>query len=196
MIQISNIIGMEVSGQNVLTFDEEQALKCLLDAFGPAFSLEDIASAYCKASRNADLAAEILNEMQGSSSTSGTQSSKSDSRAEETSVSSDGYFSENPCQERKNVRHKARPVSLGSVSGVIGKDYVRPMPSANGSYGVTKPIKLDAKEFPMTGIWREKSKPNTFKRDQLHKDMEDFLFKMLGEGFQLDRNMIREVLGT
>ncbi|KAJ1381901.1 HscB, C-terminal domain superfamily [Sesbania bispinosa] len=187
---------MEVSGQNVVTCDEEKALKCLLEAFGTVFSLEEIASAYCKASRNADLAGEILNEMQGSSSTSATYSSNSDAKAEESSVSSDGYSLENSGQERKNLRPKVPPVSVGSVSSLIGKEYVKPMPSANGSYGVTKPIKLDAKELPMTGIWREKSKPNILKDDQLHQDMEDFLFKMLGDGFQLERNMIREVLDT
>ncbi|XP_022643009.1 putative nuclear RNA export factor SDE5 [Vigna radiata var. radiata] len=50
----------------------------------------------------------------------------------------------------------------------------------------------------MTGIWREKNKPDvsSWKHDQLHQNMEDFLFKMLGDGFQLDRNMIRQVLDT
>jgi hypothetical protein len=50
----------------------------------------------------------------------------------------------------------------------------------------------------MTGIWREKntSKPTSSKRDQLQADMEDFLFKMLGVGFQVERNTIREILGT
>ena len=33
------------------------------------------------------------------------------------------------------------------------------------------------------------------KHDQLHQDMEDFLYKMLGDGFQLDRNMKRGVFG-
>lgn len=186
---------MEVSGQNVVKCDEEKALKCLLDAFGSTFSLEEIASAYCKASRNVDLAGEILYDMQGSSSTSATPSSNSDAKAEESSESSDGYSFENSFHERKNLRPKVRPVSAGTVSSIIGKDYVRPMPSANGSSGVTKPIKLDAKVLPMTGIWREKSMPNTLKHDRLHQDMEEFLFKMLGDGFQLDRNMIREVLG-
>ena len=54
------LIEMEVSGQNIVKCDEEKALKCLLDAFGSVFSLEEIASAYCKASRNADLAGEML----------------------------------------------------------------------------------------------------------------------------------------
>ena len=186
---------MEVSGQNIVTCDEEKALKCLLDAFGSAFSLEEIASAYCKASRNADLAGEILYEMQGSSSSSSSHVSNVDATVEESSESSDGYSLENSWQERKTLRPKVRPVSVGTVSSIIGKNYVRPMPSANGYCGTTKPVKLDAKGLPMTGIWREKTKPNTLKHNQLHQDMEDFLFKMLGYGFRLDRDMIRGVLG-
>ncbi|WVY95030.1 hypothetical protein V8G54_034118 [Vigna mungo] len=191
---------MEVSGQNIVKCDEEKALKCLLDAFGSAFSLEEIASAYCKASRNADLAGEILFEMQGSStgSSSTLYSSNADVRTEGSSESSDGYSIENSFQERKTSRTKVRPVSAGTVSSIIGKNYVRPAPSANGSFRTTKPTKLDAKLLPMTGIWREKNKPDVSgsKHDQLHQDMEDFLFKMLGDGFQLDRNMIRQVLAV
>ncbi|KAK7302774.1 hypothetical protein RJT34_13670 [Clitoria ternatea] len=189
---------MEVSGQNIVKCDEEKALKCLLDAFGSAFSLEEIASAYCKARRNVDLAGEILYEMQGSnSSTSATDTtSNADVKTEGSSESSDGYSFEDSCQERRNSRPKFRPVSIGTVSSVIGKDYGRPMPSVSGSFDAAKPTKLNAKSLPMTGIWLEKSKPNISKHDQLHHDMEDFLFKMLGDGFQLDRNMIREVLDT
>ncbi|TKY71689.1 hypothetical protein E2542_SST00421 [Spatholobus suberectus] len=195
------LIGMEVSGQNIVKCDEEKALKCLLDAFGSVFSLEEIASAYCKASRNADLAGEILYEMQGSSSAASAahDSSNADVRTDEaSSESSDGYSLENSSQERKTSRAKVRPVSVGSVSSIIGKGYVRPAPSPNGSFGGTKPTKLDAKSLPMTGIWREKSKldVSSSKYGQLHQDMEDFLFKMLGDGFQLDRNMIRQVLDT
>ncbi|ESW20169.1 hypothetical protein PHAVU_006G186500 [Phaseolus vulgaris] len=189
---------MEVSGQNIVKCEEEKALKCLLDAFGSVFSLEEIASAYCKASRNADLAGEILFEMQGSSlgsSSTTLDSSNTDIRTEGSSESSDGHSLENSFQERKT---KVRPVSAGTVSSIIGKNYVRPAPSANGSFGTKKPIKLDAKSLPMTGIWREKNKPDvsSSKHDQLHQDMEDFLFKMLGDGFQLERNMIRQVLDT
>ncbi|TKY59414.1 hypothetical protein E2542_SST16503 [Spatholobus suberectus] len=190
---------MEVSGQNVVKCDEEKALKCLLDAFGSVFSLEEIASAYCKASRNADLAGEILYEMRGSSPAASAirDSSNADVRTEGSSQSSDGYSLENSFQERKTSRPKVRPASAGTVSSIIGKDYARPAPSANGSFGGTKPTRLDAKSLPMTGIWREESKTDdvsSSKHDRLHRDMEDFLFKMLGDGFQLDRNMVRQVL--
>ncbi|MED6130661.1 hypothetical protein PIB30_002775 [Stylosanthes scabra] len=185
---------MEVSAQNIVTCDEEKALQCLLDAFGSVFSLEEIASAYCKASQNAELAGEMLYEMKGSSSSSSCHSSNADARVEETSSTSDVNSVENSCQERKNFRAKARPASVGTVSGIIGRDYVRSVPSANVSHGVTKPAKVDVKGMPVTGIWREKAKPNVSKDNQLQQDMEDFLYKMLGNGFQLDRDMIRGVL--
>ncbi|XP_045813155.1 putative nuclear RNA export factor SDE5 [Trifolium pratense] len=189
---------MEVAGQNIVTYDEDEALKRLYDAFGSSFTLEDIADAYCKASKNVEFAGEILYDMTGSSSTSGNHSSTSDAKVEVSSESSDGHSFENSFNGRKNFKPKVRPVSAGTVSSVIGKSYVRPMPPAKRSDGMTKPPKLDAKDLPMTGILREKrtSMPKSSKRDQLQGDMEDFLFKMLGVGFQLERNTIREVLDT
>ncbi|KAF1882058.1 hypothetical protein Lal_00038701 [Lupinus albus] len=187
---------MEVSSQTIVTCDEEKALKSLLDAFGSSFSLDEIATAYCKASRNADSAVQILYEMQGSSSTSETHSSSVHTRVEESSKTAYGSSSfENSFQKRKNMKSKARPISVGTVSSMIDKDYVRPKPSANGTYVARKPLKLDANALPMTEIWREKTKPSIVKHNQLHQDMEDFLLNMLGDGFQLDREMIREVLG-
>lgn len=190
---------MEVSGQNGFKYDEEQALNSLLDAFGSAFSLEEIASAYCRASRNADLAGEILFGMQRSSSTSTTNSSNADTSVKVCADSSDGFSFENSCHERENSRGlkpKVRPVSVGSVSSILGKDYARSMLSVNGSYhGTTKPLKLDRNILPMSEIWGDECKPNISEHDQLHQDMEDFLFKMLGDGFKLDREKIREVLG-
>ncbi|XP_019426188.1 PREDICTED: putative nuclear RNA export factor SDE5 isoform X2 [Lupinus angustifolius] len=192
----SIITEMEVSSQTIVTCDEEKALKSLLDAFGSTFSLDEIATAYCKASRNADLAVEILYEMQGSSSTSETHSSNVHTRVEESSKSAYGSSFENSFQERKSIKSKARPVSVGTVSSMIGKDYVRSKPSTNETYVARKPLKLDANALPMAGIWREKTKPNIVKHNQLHQDMEDFLVNMLGDGFQLDRDMIREVLDS
>ncbi|KAE9591742.1 hypothetical protein Lalb_Chr20g0121931 [Lupinus albus] len=188
---------MEVSSQTIVTCDEEKALKSLLDAFGSSFSLDEIATAYCKASRNADSAVQILYEMQGSSSTSETHSSSVHTRVEESSKTAYGSSSfENSFQKRKNMKSKARPISVGTVSSMIDKDYVRPKPSANGTYVARKPLKLDANALPMTEIWREKTKPSIVKHNQLHQDMEDFLLNMLGDGFQLDREMIREVLDS
>ncbi|KOM36411.1 hypothetical protein LR48_Vigan02g256100 [Vigna angularis] len=90
-------VGMEVSGQNIAKCDEEKTLKCLLDAFGSAFSLEEIASAY-----NADLAGEILFEMQGSF----TGSSSTLDYPMQMGLLKDGYSIENSFHERKTSRPK------------------------------------------------------------------------------------------
>ncbi|XP_058750710.1 putative nuclear RNA export factor SDE5 [Vicia villosa] len=189
---------MEIAGQNGGVYDEDEALRRLYDVFGASCTLENIAHAYCKANRNIDLAGEILYDMKEGSSTSGNQSCNSDAKVEVSSESSDGRSFESSFNGRKGFKPKIRPVSAGTVSSVIGKSYVKPAPSVNGFNGTTKPPKLDARTMPVTGIWREKSKPkaDSSKRDQLQEDMEEFLFKMLGDGFKLERNVIREVLET
>ncbi|KAJ7962561.1 putative Smr domain-containing protein [Quillaja saponaria] len=191
---------MEVSGPSVCKFDcEEKALKTLLDAFGSAFSLDEIASAFCKASRNPDLAGEILYDMQRSNSTTTTHESITKDSIQTSSTSSYGFTFEKSSRENGNSstsKPKLRPVSVGTVSGILGKDYIRSVPPANGSYRTTKPVKLDSKVMPMTEIWGVESKSNFSRHDHLHQDMEDFLFNMLGDGYQLDRDMIREVLGN
>lgn len=186
---------MEVSGPNVLTSDvEEKALKSLLDAFGSVFTLQEIASAYCNAGQNADLAGELLFDRQGSTSSSTTHSSTGVPSNKPSSVN----VSENSYQAHGNMRapkKKWRPASGGTVSCFLGKDYVKPTLAANGSSAADKPCKLDPKELPVSELWREEAKPSSKKDDCLHKDMEDFLFKMLGVGFQLNRDVIRDVLG-
>ena len=71
---------------------------------------------------------------------------------------------------------------------------MKSVPLANVSYPGTKPLKVDSEELPMSVLWGG-LKSSSLKEDHLHKDMEDFLFKILGEGFRLDRDVIREVLG-
>ncbi|XVF25815.1 hypothetical protein REPUB_Repub13aG0246100 [Reevesia pubescens] len=235
---------MEVSGLNGLQYDEEKALNSLLDAFGSVFSLKDIASAYCEADRNVDLASEILYEWQGSTSSVATDASNGEVKNDETSESSfgnnsqnnyqaNGGFkapkqiwrpvsaasdasngeakkdetsesscsnsSQNSCQANEGLRtlkQKWKPVSGGTVSSMIGKGYMKSVPLANGPYPGTKPLKVDSKELPMSVLWGEGLESSSLREDHLHKDMEDFLFKMLGEGFRLDRDVIREVLDS
>ncbi|KAI9199112.1 hypothetical protein LWI28_027662, partial [Acer negundo] len=192
------VYGMEVSSSNGLTYDtEEKALKGLFDAFGSAFTLQEIAIAYCNSGRNADLASEFLYDKRTSTSNSSTNSSDGEAKGKELLETSYDNISQNQSHENekfKAAKKKWRPVSGGSVSSVIGKDYFKPTQPANGSCVATKPLKLDSKELPMSAIWGEEAKPEPSKDDHLHKDMEDFLFKMLGEGFQLNKNVIREVL--
>lgn len=190
---------MEASGLNVPQYDdEEKALKGLLDAFSSTCSLDEIASAYCKAGRNADLAAEILYDMQGSGSTSTTNASNFEVKGEESSESSCGNFSEKLGQENGNPRapkQKSRPVSGGTVSSILGKDYIRSTSSSKGSYRMSKPSKPDSPVMPMSELPEVEAKSGSPVDNPMHWDMEDFLFKMLGDGFKVDRNVIREVIG-
>ncbi|XP_031263234.1 putative nuclear RNA export factor SDE5 isoform X1 [Pistacia vera] len=188
---------MEVSSSNGLNSDiEEKALNSLLDVFGSMFTLQEIASAYCNAGRNVDLAGEFLFDQQASVSTSTTQPPNGEARCKESSESININISE-PLYEANGKfrasKTKGRTVSAGTISSVIGKDYAEVVQPANGSCVATKPLKLDL-EFPMSEIWGEEAKPNPPKDDLLPKDMEDFLFKLLGEGFRMERGVIREVL--
>lgn len=190
---------MEVSASNTLKCDdEEKALKGLLEAFGSKFSLEQIASAYCKAGRNADISVQILLDMEGSCSTSSSHSSNGEAMEnQKPSVSSNGYILKkcDSNEKVKTVKKKWHSVSGGTVSSVLSKSYITSMPAANGSCGATKPLKLDAQEFPMSELWGEEPKQTQSKHDRMHKDMEIFLFNMLGHGFQLERDVIQQVLG-
>jgi hypothetical protein len=136
--------------------------------------------------------------MEGGASTSSSHSSNGEAMLSEgSSESSNGYILKK-CDANgkfRNVKQKWRPVSGGTVSSVLGKSYIRSMPVGNGSCVATKPLKLDAQEFPMSELWGEEPKQTQSKHDRMHEDMEDFLFKMLGDGFQLDREMIRQALG-
>ena len=194
---------MEVSASSISEYDERKALEVLLDAFGSTFSLQEIASAYCKAGRNADLAGEILYDMNKSTSTSTAlacnQVTATFNEEVKDDASSECYsdISEHLCPEDRNPKAsnpKRRPVSTGTISGVIGKSYTRSTASARESVA-TKPLKLDMTKFPLLECRDKEDKFDSVKDDLMHKDIEGFIFKMLGNGFQLDRGLIQEVLG-
>jgi hypothetical protein len=179
---------MEASGSNVPKCDEEEkALKGLLDAFSSTFSLDEIASAYCKAGRNADLAAEVLFDMQGSTPASATYASNGEAKGEESTESSSGNFSEKLGQASGNSRAskpKSRSVSGGTVSCIIGKEYIRSTPSANGSCKVSKPIRKVWRVASMSELSEVEVKPGSPKDDPMHQDMDvlaaEVLFDMQG----------------
>ncbi|KAK1313050.1 hypothetical protein QJS10_CPA06g00390 [Acorus calamus] len=179
---------------------EEKALEGLLNAFGVNFSLEEIASAYCRANHDVNKAGEILFESQQSCSdgmhhahkgeTSGTHSHRviSSENGSERSTSL--------CNNSKG-RHKKSSVSCGTISGVIGKGYAKHTPPMNGTCVTIKPMKLDVKE-PLAGELMREGESDFMSRNEpiSNKDIEEFLFSMLGEGFRLNMNVIREVLGS
>ncbi|XP_017647866.1 putative nuclear RNA export factor SDE5 [Gossypium arboreum] len=55
-------------------------------------------------------------------------------------------------------------------------------------------MKVDSKEMLMSLFWGEEFESSSRNEDCMYKDMEDFLFKMLGEEFRLERDAIQEVL--
>ncbi|XP_052109161.1 putative nuclear RNA export factor SDE5 isoform X3 [Arachis duranensis] len=169
---------------------EERDLSVLLESFGSLFSLEDIASAYCEAKRNVNMAAEILCASSNSDELKGTIS-------EPAKVSSASEFPNSLHGERNSGAVKSKPhrVSLGTVSGVVGKEYIHPkkMPTQGVK---SKPSKIDAKELPESEIWSERdSLKIEAAKGSMRDDVVNFLFQMLGDGFELDKDKIHDVLG-
>lgn len=191
-------LAMEVSSSSWLKHDVEgTALKGLLEAFGSVFSLEEIASAYRRAGRNADLAGEILYCTQGTVSSSDNPSK--DIGRGESAEPANPTINKNGYGKPKPMKQKWRPVSGGTISSVLGKDYTNPTPASNGSSLITKPLKLDEEVLPMSELWPsqpdEASHLNLLKNEHLRRDVEEFVYKLLGSGFSLDKDVIHQVLG-
>ncbi|TYI09665.1 hypothetical protein ES332_A09G089000v1 [Gossypium tomentosum] len=158
---------------------------------------ETSGSSYGKSSQNNSQASEVFTADQPVSAATDECSGKR--KKDEPMESSCCNSFQRSCQENGGLRspkQKARPVSGGTVSSMLGKGYMKSVPLANGSYPGTKPMKVDSKEMPMSLFWGEELEPSSQNEDRMHKDMEDFLFKMLGEGFRLERDVIREVLNS
>ncbi|KAM1270638.1 hypothetical protein ACFX13_032522 [Malus domestica] len=146
---------MEASGSNgVSSLTDDMALRGLLEVFGAAFSLDQITSAYYKAGKNADDAAEAL-------------ATFAPNGRETFRLPINSIYKKSPYQENGNPKAsklKYRSVSVGSVSSIIGKQYVKETASAaaNGSNEATKALEA-----------------------RLH---------MLGVGFKLEMDQIWQVL--
>ncbi|KAG5516900.1 hypothetical protein RHGRI_037583 [Rhododendron griersonianum] len=167
---------MEGSGLNPLDSDAETSiLEGLLDKFGAAFSLEQIANAYCKAGRDANLIGAMLNEL--SNSTCMQPPNKLPKSEESSDVSHSDVSEESP----HGVLESSKSGN-NHVSGVLGKSYV-------------STFAKESKYFHVIELLSEKSSFNLAKDFGTNNATEELLFKMLGEGFQLDRDMIRNILG-
>lgn len=184
----------------VLSDVEVRDLEGLLEAFGSQFSLEDIASAYCQAKRDINVAIDILGSMNGTTGNSAIDASKDKIEVADTApleLASDNVLHSSYADGRniRVLKSKNRPVSMGTVSGLIGKEYMKTKPLTNNSCEPTKPLKLDSKELPVYEIWCDEVPLEvTEKKGTMVADVEEFLFKMLGDGFQLDMAVIEEVL--
>lgn len=167
---------------------ETEALAALCDAFGSIFSLEEIASAYCQAGRNVDVVGEILFEKHGDCST-----------VVENPFLDNGI--KNPALKQstsKLLKPKRASASMGSVSRALGKGYSRFNGSSNVHCLSKKPPKIEI-EDPLV---KEKMWSNMDALDSSHsggtlenKNVQDFLFSMLGDGFQLSNDVVSNVFG-
>lgn len=178
------------------TNEDQKNLKQLLDAFGSVVSLDDIASAYCLADRNLITTSEVLLKMQGS--TSSTSMSVSQDDLESKTSGSSEYQMDNILESARVSSFKAKKcsTSMGTVSCVIGREYSRHRSVPNESCKKTKPLKLNSKDFPVSEIWDENVESDSPARSEtMHQDIEQFLFKMLGDGFQLKMDVIQDVVG-
>jgi hypothetical protein len=94
-------------------------------------------------------------------------------------------------------RPKRNSISNGTVSSVIGKEYARTRPISNAPKEATKPLKINSRDIPETEIWSEEMrKSNEGKISRAPTDVEEFIVKMLGEGFQASQEVIHQVLGV
>jgi hypothetical protein len=174
---------------------DSRSLQVLLDTFGSRFSLDDIAAAYCQASQNVDVAGEILSAM-------AEKTPQCDQVEMKTATSKPTQVyvpKEVPRQEDSKAkvwRPKRNSISNGTVSSVIGKEYARTRPISNAPKEATKPLKINSRDIPETEIWSEEMrKSNEGKISRAPTDVEEFIVKMLGEGFQASQEVIHQVLG-
>lgn len=198
------------SSSSTCSNDDDKNLEWLLEAFGSKISIDDMASAYCQAGHDVHKASDIICNMLGSSSSNGIPISADDlTGAPASSVGSDdnsvgkSYETRILSQpkptnkvisinEPPNVLSQSKPknygASMGTVSGIIGADYGRSRASTKEAREITKPVKLMSNEFPIM-------QPINATRGTMNKDVEQFLLKMLGDGFKLDMGVIKEVVG-
>ncbi|KAL6911885.1 hypothetical protein ACP4OV_000690 [Aristida adscensionis] len=198
--------------------DETRALSALLDVFSCAFSLDDIADAYVRAKGDVNKAGDFLTDLQLSMPHSndvdlsvGTNPSQIDKAVEETYMENSSKprtFSQiEKADEEKHIENSDQPrmlgklqkssASFGTVSSMLRKEPAAATTATRVSKK-EKPLKVELPEY-MRDDFNVKSNEtdSSTKRDTLNnRDVEEFLFCMLGEGFKLSKEMIREVLGN
>uniref|UniRef100_A0ACD5ZHZ6 Uncharacterized protein n=2 Tax=Avena sativa TaxID=4498 RepID=A0ACD5ZHZ6_AVESA len=210
---------MDLSSSLTSTSDDEtRALNALLDAFSCAFSLDDIANAYCKANGDVNRAGDFLtdlqlsmpqnNEVDPSVQSNLTQISKA---VQENYMDNSNQTRTLPCMEKAaeeshvesssqtRTREKLQKssASFGTVSSMLAKGSSRPyIIPANRASGKEKPLKVELPEY-MRDDPKTDGSDSAPRRETLNnRDVEEFLFSMLGEGFKLSMEVIREVLGS
>lgn len=210
---------MDLSSSLTSTSDDEtRALNALLDAFSCAFSLEDIANAYCKANGDVNKAGDFLtdlqlsmpqaNEVYPSVESNLPQISKADEEnymdnSNQTRTLSciekaaEESYVESSNQTRTREKLQKSSASFGTVSSMLGKGAARATTiPANRASEKEKPLKVELPEYMRDDPKVDGSDSAPRKETLNNRDVEEFLFSMLGEGFKLSMEVIREVLGS
>ncbi|XP_009614543.1 putative nuclear RNA export factor SDE5 isoform X1 [Nicotiana tomentosiformis] len=202
---------MEAPPTVLFTDDDRKNLEQLLDVFGRVVSLDDIAAAYCKAGRDPTIAGDILGDLQASTYIITTSASEekiedsltltSESQFEEvgdsvtlTSESASEIYAKRAGPS--SSKQKKLSVSMGTVSSMIPRDYVTNRPLIPETSTRIKPLKLTVDDFFTPEIRDEKAPLGAAAMSEtLPGSVEEFLFKMLGDGFSLDMSVIEDVVG-
>ncbi|TVU03011.1 hypothetical protein EJB05_20600, partial [Eragrostis curvula] len=214
------VLTMDLSRQLTSSSDDEtRALNALLDAFSCAFSLDDIADAFVRAKGDVNKAGDFLTELQLSrphindvERSIETNLSQTDKTVQENYLENSSQprtlsqvekaveekHTENSDQTRIPGKSQKSSASFGSVSSRLGKESTRVTTTVNRVSQKEKPLKVALPEFMRDDCNVESDESNSApKRETLNnRDVEEFLFCMLGEGFKLSREVIREVLGS
>ncbi|KAJ1280137.1 hypothetical protein BS78_04G208100 [Paspalum vaginatum] len=197
--------------------DEAKALNTLLDVFNCSFSLDDIADAYIKAKGDVNKAGDLLTDLQLSSPHISDAEPSVEVNLSQTDKAVEANYMDNsslprtrieqPVEEKhiQNSDQTRMPEKLqkssaafGTVSNMLGKESTRATATMNRTSKKDKPLKVELPEY-MRDDFKVKSdeSDSATRRETLNnRDVEEFLFCMLGEGFKLNMEVIREVLGS
>ncbi|KAJ3706541.1 hypothetical protein LUZ61_010246 [Rhynchospora tenuis] len=197
-----------MASSDVRSCDEERSLGVLLEAFGSCCSLEEIASAYCRSKGDVMAAGDILcgvQEFKTQGSANGQREMKHQDSANEQSINIGTSEQETKTCEISTGTHikltksKKATASLGTVSSFLGNSYTRPSFPVKEKFEKDKPPKIEVPKSVIDVLEREPGSSHFegSKKDSLsNREIEQFLFSMLGDGFKLSLDVIREVLGS
>ncbi|MCL7038228.1 hypothetical protein MKW94_016197, partial [Papaver nudicaule] len=202
----------KVNGEEEIN-KEERDVKCLAEAFS-LVSIEEVNSAYKEAQGDTNRAAEILSDLMTdtdssrgggsgacSSSTSSSffesSSNNSEERMTSSSSSSSEMFWESDIQRVQDSsvgfvdwKQKRVIATAGTVSSVLGKDYVRSSPldkerGRGGGGGGGEQQQYNSPKWKHSCVVNGVTVGN--------EEAEQFLFSMLGDGCDLSMAVVRDV---
>ena len=177
--------------------DETRALSTLLDVFSCAFSLDDIADAYIKANGDVNKAGDFLTDLPLSLPHINDVESSVETNLSHTDKAVEEKHIENSDQTKMPEKLHKSSAAFGTVSSMLGKEPTRATTTASRASKKDKPLRVELPEY-MRDDFKMKSDESDSapRRETLNdRDVEEFLFCMLGEGFKFSMELIREVLG-